>query len=62
MQVRPATPGDAEAIARIYNQGIEDRVATFETRLRSAGDVQAWFDDTHPIITLYPCMPKDWRG
>jgi L-amino acid N-acyltransferase YncA len=31
-----AQPGDAPAIARIYNQGIEDRVATFETDLRTA--------------------------
>jgi phosphinothricin acetyltransferase len=33
--VRDADPGDAEAIARIYNQGIEDRVATFETEPRT---------------------------
>ncbi len=37
---RPAEPGDAEAIARIYNQGIEDRVATFETEPRAAADVR----------------------
>jgi len=50
MQVRLAGPADAEAIARIYNQGIEDRIATFETRLRTAEDVQAWFDGIHPIV------------
>lgn len=49
---RPARPEDAEAIARIYNQGIEDRVATFETRLRSADDVLSWFDGVHPIIVV----------
>jgi phosphinothricin acetyltransferase len=32
MTARPATPADADAIAIIYNQGIEDRIATFETR------------------------------
>jgi len=52
MTSRPATPDDAEAIARIYNEGIEDRVATFETRLRSAGDIRAWFDGVHPIIAV----------
>ena len=52
MQVRSATPDDAIAIATIYNQGIEDRVATFETRFRSAEDVQAWFDDVHPILVV----------
>ena len=30
--VRPARPADAEAVAAIFEQGIEDRVATFETR------------------------------
>ena len=36
MTARRANPEDCDAIARIYNQGIEDRVATFETRLRTA--------------------------
>jgi L-amino acid N-acyltransferase YncA len=49
---RPATPEDAEAIARIYNQGIEDRVATFEMRLRTAADIRAWFDGAHPIVVV----------
>jgi L-amino acid N-acyltransferase YncA len=49
---RSATPDDADAIARIYNQGIEDRVATFETRLRSVEDVHAWFDRVHPIVVV----------
>lgn len=52
MQARTATPQDAEAIARIYNQGIEDRIATFETRLRSVEDVRAWFDGIHPIVVI----------
>jgi L-amino acid N-acyltransferase YncA len=30
-RVRLAAAPDAEAICRIYNQGIEDRVATLET-------------------------------
>ncbi len=50
MRVRTATPDDAAAIAQIYNQGIEDRVATFETRLRSPEEVRAWFDGLHPIV------------
>ncbi|MCW5980104.1 MAG: N-acetyltransferase [Bryobacteraceae bacterium] len=52
MTARLATIGDAEAIARIYNQGIEDRVATFETRRRSASDVRAWFDGRHPVVVV----------
>jgi L-amino acid N-acyltransferase YncA len=49
---RPAKPADAEPIARIYNEGIEDRVATFESRLRSSDDVGAWFDGVHPIVVV----------
>ena len=49
---RPATLGDAAAIARIYNQGIEDRTATFETRPRDAVDIEAWFDGSHPIVVV----------
>jgi phosphinothricin acetyltransferase len=52
MTTRPATREDAAAIARIYNQGIEDRVATFETRQRTAADVEAWFDGIHPVVVL----------
>lgn len=50
LRTRTGTPADAEAIARIYNEGIEDRVATFETRPRIAEDVRAWFDGRHPIV------------
>ena len=52
MQARRATPQDAEVIARIYNEGIEDRMATFETRLRTADEVGAWFDGVHPIVVV----------
>ena len=38
---RLAGPEDAAAIARIYNQGIEERVATFETEPRSPEDIRA---------------------
>ncbi|TMC47333.1 MAG: hypothetical protein E6J26_11465, partial [Chloroflexi bacterium] len=49
-RTRAATPCDAAAIARIYNDGIADRIATFETRLRTADDIRAWFDGVHPIV------------
>ena len=37
--IRRASHADAAAIAAIYNQGIEDRGATFETELRTAADI-----------------------
>jgi L-amino acid N-acyltransferase YncA len=38
--VRPAQPSDAEAIAAIYNEGIEDRQATFQTRPHEPGELE----------------------
>jgi len=52
LQARAATKADATAISRIYNQGIEDRVATFETRLRTPADVEAWFDGVHQVVVV----------
>ena len=49
---RPALRSDATAIAAIYNQGIEDRVATFETRPRGLADVLLWFDDRYPMVVV----------
>ena len=53
MQIRIATPDDAPEIARIYNQGIEDRLATLETTLRDADERAAWMSakgPRHPVI------------
>ena len=37
--IREAEAADAEAIARILNQGIEERTSTFETHPRTACDI-----------------------
>jgi len=52
MHARQATPEDAADIARIYNQGIADRTATFETRPRTESDIRAWFDGAHPVLVV----------
>jgi len=39
LSTRRATPDDAAAIAAIYNEGIADRIATFETEPRSAEQI-----------------------
>jgi phosphinothricin acetyltransferase len=49
---RVASPADAPSLARIYNEGIEDRLGTFETRLRTAADLAGWFDGRHPIVVV----------
>jgi phosphinothricin acetyltransferase len=50
--VRAVDADDAGAIARIYNQGIEDRVATFETARHHAADIEPWIarSDRFPLI------------
>lgn len=39
IQVRPAVPGDAPAITVIYNVGIAERAATYETSPRQVEDI-----------------------
>ncbi len=50
IRVRPAVAADCAAIAAIYNQGIAERVATFETRPRGAEDIAAWLAGPHPCV------------
>jgi phosphinothricin acetyltransferase len=50
VRTRAATIADAAAIAEIYNQGIADRIATFETEPRAAADIAAWFAPRHLIV------------
>src|ERR671914_2290599 len=53
--VRPARLDDAAAIARIYNQGIEERIATFETEPRSAEQIAqqlAEKGDRYPTVVV----------
>jgi L-amino acid N-acyltransferase YncA len=51
--VRAAVPSDAAGIAQIYNDGVHDRTATFETQLRSAAEVTAWIGDpVYPLLVF----------
>lgn len=52
LTTRAATPDDAAAIAAIYNQGIAERIATFETRPRTAADIASWFGDRYPVVVV----------
>jgi phosphinothricin acetyltransferase len=53
MRIRNATPDDAAAIARIYNQGIDDRLATLETAHRDAEERAGWMAAKGP---RYPVL------
>ncbi|HEY2603667.1 MAG TPA: arsinothricin resistance N-acetyltransferase ArsN1 family A [Thermoleophilaceae bacterium] len=50
---RAALQDDAQAIARIYNEGIEDGLATFETEPRSAADIEGWFEAGFPLVVAH---------
>ena len=52
LTARAATPDDAAAITTIYNQGIAERIATFETEPRQPADILPWFDGVHPVVVV----------
>jgi phosphinothricin acetyltransferase len=49
---RDAGLDDAGAIARIYNEGIEDGLATFETEPREAADIESWIQASFPLVVV----------
>lgn len=49
---RPGRREDAAAIAKIYNEGIDDRIATFETEHRGPTAIDAWFDARYPVAVV----------
>ena len=53
IRIRFATEDDAEAVCAIYNQGIEERIATLETERRSPDERRQWMasrGSRHPVI------------
>ena len=48
--IRAAGRGDLDTVAAIYNQGIADRVATFETQPRQARDLAPWLAGPGPFL------------
>ena len=53
LRIRSAAAGDADAICRIYNQGIRDRVATLETEERTPEERAQWLGargPRHPVL------------
>ena len=52
LKARPAQREDAAAIAEIYNQGIADRIATFETEPRTPAQIEPWFENGMPIVAI----------
>jgi L-amino acid N-acyltransferase YncA len=50
LTVRPAQTEDLSRVAEIYNAGIAERVATFETSPRTIADINGWVEDGQPFI------------
>jgi phosphinothricin acetyltransferase len=48
--LRAATAADVRALTAIYNAGIAEREATFETRPRETADVAGWLDEGLPFV------------
>lgn len=75
MQVRPATPDDAEAIRSIYNHEVEHTTATFDLVPRSLDDQRSWLsarsgafsaivavDDAHEVVGFSALSPYKERA
>jgi phosphinothricin acetyltransferase len=52
LTARAAAREDAAAITEIYNQGIEDRIATFETEPRTPADILPWFQHAYAFVSV----------
>ena len=53
LKIRPARPEDAKEIARIYNQGVQDRTATFENAYVTPEERYLWLvarPDRFPVL------------
>ena len=50
MTIRPAARDDAAAVAAIYNDGIAERQATFETRARRPAEIEGWLEEGRPFL------------
>jgi phosphinothricin acetyltransferase len=48
--MRSVRAADADRIAAIYNEAIDDRNATFETGARSGSDVSGWIAQLLPFV------------
>lgn len=53
--IREADLNDIPYITKIYNEGIEDRIATLETRLRDEEEMKEWLlnrSDKHKVLVV----------
>ena len=54
LMIRSGGAGDLGRVVEIYNAGIAERIATFETAPRTVDDIASWVDDGQPfIVAIY---------
>jgi phosphinothricin acetyltransferase len=52
LTARASLRADAPEIAAIYNEGIADRVATFETEPRTAAGIEPWVEHSLAMVSV----------
>lgn len=60
--IRPAEPADADRIAEIFNEGVEDRVATFETHPARPEDALRWIEEEVVVVAEAPDRRDELLG
>jgi L-amino acid N-acyltransferase YncA len=63
-ETRPATAADAPVLWRIFNQAIEDRLATFAARACPLDEVEGWFRGKrfHALLAENFRQPVGWAS
>ena len=61
IMLREARPPDADAIGAIDNQGIEDRLATFETRHRTVDELEEQIRMMTDELAIERLIPENQR-
>ncbi len=59
LTIRSANKADLSAILAIYNEGIEDRVATLETDAKTAEDIADWWSRHDPRYAVLVSTDQD---
>ncbi|CAM3389995.1 arsinothricin resistance N-acetyltransferase ArsN1 family A [Paenibacillus lupini] len=57
--VRGATPSDVQRILTIYNQGIEDRIATLEVEPKDTVYMEGWFNNRSERYSVLVAIKED---
>ncbi|WP_114571420.1 arsinothricin resistance N-acetyltransferase ArsN1 family A [Exiguobacterium flavidum] len=59
MVIRPVEKKDLPAVLTIYNEGIEDRIATLETKVKDASFIDSWFDERTDVYAAFVACDGD---